>query len=60
MSPFVGAASYYETLGDWTMSTCTKGGSWASPVGHPEGAARGRKHVLQRGPETGFRSVLEP
>jgi hypothetical protein len=60
LTPFVGAASYYETLGDWTMSACIKGGSWASPAGDLEGAARGRKHVLQRGPETGFRCVFEP
>ncbi|MDQ3945955.1 MAG: formylglycine-generating enzyme family protein [Actinomycetota bacterium] len=60
LTPFVGAASYYETVGDWTMSACIKGGSWASPAGDLEGAARGRKHVLQRGPETGFRCVFEP
>jgi hypothetical protein len=60
LTPFVGAASYYETLGDWTMAACIKGGSRASPAGDLEGAARGRKHVLQRGPETGFRCVFEP
>ena len=60
LTPFVGVASYYETLGDWTMSACIKGGSWASPAGDLEGTTRARKHVLQRGPETGFRCVFEP
>ncbi|MCX4692771.1 SUMF1/EgtB/PvdO family nonheme iron enzyme [Streptomyces sp. NBC_01408] len=60
ISPFVGVASYGETLSDWTLSACVKGGSWTTPAVELSSRARVAKHVLQRGPETGFRCVFEP
>ncbi|MFD5429139.1 formylglycine-generating enzyme family protein [Streptomyces sp. NPDC127084] len=60
ITPFVGAASYADTTGNWTLTACIKGGSWATPVDELSSETRVAKHVLQHGPETGFRCVIEP
>lgn len=60
INPFVGALSYGETISDWTLSACIKGGSWSTDIADLSSALRAAKHVLQRGPETGFRCVIEP
>lgn len=60
VTPFVGAASYADTTGNWTLTACVKGGSWATPAEGLSSETRVAKHVLQHGPETGFRCVIEP
>ncbi|MFF2009556.1 formylglycine-generating enzyme family protein [Streptomyces sp. NPDC058195] len=60
ITPFVGAASYTDSTGNWTLTACVKGGSWATPPDELSSATRVAKHVLQHGPETGFRCVIEP
>ncbi|MFJ9697469.1 SUMF1/EgtB/PvdO family nonheme iron enzyme [Kitasatospora sp. NPDC101183] len=60
LTPFVGSSSYPDTIGDWTLSACVKGGSWATPAAELSARSRVAKHVLQHGPETGFRCVIEP
>ncbi|WP_406730186.1 formylglycine-generating enzyme family protein [Streptomyces sp. NBC_01794] len=60
ITPFIGAVDYGATLGNWTLSACIKGGGWSSGPDDLRGAVRASKHVLQRGPETGFRCVIEP
>lgn len=60
IAPFVGVSSYGERLSDWTLSACVKGGSWTTPADDLHNGVCVAKHVLQRGPETGFRCVVEP
>ncbi|MFI1221660.1 MULTISPECIES: formylglycine-generating enzyme family protein [unclassified Streptomyces] len=60
ITPFVGAASYPDTTGNWTLTACVKGGSWATAAEELSSGTRVAKHVLQHGPETGFRCVIEP
>jgi gamma-glutamyl hercynylcysteine S-oxide synthase len=60
LRPFAGCAPYAETMANWTFFGCIKGGSWASPAADLAVGVRAAKHVLQRGPETGFRCVFEP
>jgi formylglycine-generating enzyme required for sulfatase activity len=58
--PFAGSVPYADTVGNWAFFACVKGGSWASPAADLDVAVRVGKHVVQRGPETGFRCVFEP
>jgi formylglycine-generating enzyme required for sulfatase activity len=49
-----------EYMGDWSAVACVKGGSWSSGGELLLPAYRGRRPVLERGPECGFRCVYEP
>jgi formylglycine-generating enzyme required for sulfatase activity len=49
-----------DYLGDWSATVCVKGGSWSSAGELLLPAYRGRRHLLARGPECGFRCVHEP
>jgi formylglycine-generating enzyme required for sulfatase activity len=60
LCPFTGSVPYADTMPNWTFVACVKGGSWASPAADLNVAVRASKHVIQRGPETGFRCVFEP
>lgn len=60
ISPFVGSSSQSDAVGNWTLTACVKGGSWATPLPELKSEVRVPKNVMQRGPEVGFRCVFEP
>lgn len=45
---------------DWSLTAAIKGGGWSSPPGTVDASTGAGKFVLHRGPEVGFRCVLEP
>lgn len=48
-----------QYLGDWSASVCVKGGSWASIAEQLLPSYRGRRHILARGDEAGFRCAYQ-
>lgn len=59
LRPFIGGQAHGDTVGNWTLWACIKGGSWASGPDELAVGVRAAKHVNQRGAEVGFRCVTE-